>query len=138
MVNELEDWREIGHRERALLMHLLRGDFQGKAEILEQIGSMEVRRISVTGSLELRSRGPLAIVNDNDARSSRANDHIPIEGFYDDEAPNRKSIFRIARLVRLALHVTNGRISELEIYKEDGSPILNDPFEVDLSRVHFY
>ncbi|EHJ94971.1 hypothetical protein AT5A_27784, partial [Agrobacterium tumefaciens 5A] len=32
----------------------------------------------------------------------------------------------------------NGRISELEVYKEDGSPIQTDPYEVDLSKVHFY
>ncbi|MNE95994.1 hypothetical protein D3C80_1941500 [compost metagenome] len=95
-------------------------------------------RISPTGSLKLRSQGPLAIVKDSDAPSPRPNDHIPIESFYDDEAPNQKSIVRIARLVRLALHVTNGRISELEVYKEDGSPIRTDPYEVDLSKVHFY
>ncbi len=138
MIDGLENWREIDHRKRALLMHLLRGDFQGKAEILEQMSSVEVMRISPTGSLKLRSQGPLAIVKDNDAPSPRPNDHIPIESFYDDEAPNQKSIVRIARLVRLALHVTNGRISELEVYKEDGSPIQTDPYEVDLSKVHFY
>ncbi len=138
MIDGLENWRESDHRERALLMHLLRGDFQGKAEILEQMSSVEVMRISPTGSLKLRSQGPLAIVKDNDAPSPRPNDHIPIESFYDDEAPNQKSIVRIARLVRLALHVTNGRISELEVYKEDGSPIRTDPYEVHLSKVHFY
>lgn len=55
MIDGLENWREIDHRERALLMHLLRGDFQGKAEILEQMSSVEVMRISPTGSLKLRS-----------------------------------------------------------------------------------
>lgn len=138
MIDGLEDWREIDHRERALLMHLLRGDFQGKAEILEQISSIEVMRLSPTGSLKLRSRGPRAAVKDNDAPSPRANDHIPVEGFYDDEAPSQKNIVRIARLVRLALHVTDGRISELEVYKEDESPILTSPYEIDLSKVHFY
>lgn len=135
---KIEGWREINHRERALLMHLLRGDFQGKAEIMEQISSVEVARISPTGSLKLRAHGPLAIVKDNDAPSPRANDYIPVEAFYDDEVSNQKSILRIARLVRLALHVTNGRISELEVYKEDGTFIVTDPYEVDLSKVHFY
>jgi len=34
--------------------------------------------------------------------------------------------------------VTNGKLSELEIYKENGKPIVIDPYEIDLSRVHFY
>jgi hypothetical protein len=138
MIDGLENWRESNQSERALLMHLLRGDVKGKAEILEQISSMEVMQISPTGSLRLRSPGPLAIVKDIDAPSPRANDNIIVEGFYDDEDPSQKNNVRIARLVRLALHVTDGRISELEVYKEDGSPILTSPFEIDLSKVHFY
>jgi hypothetical protein len=138
MVDELKNWRGIDSRERALLMHLLRGEFQGKAEILEQMKSVEVMRISLEGSLRLRSGGPLAEVKDSDSPSPRANDHIPVEGFYDDEAADSTSFFHVARLVRLALHVTGGKISELEIYKEDGTPILTDPYEIDLSRVHFY
>lgn len=120
-------------------MHLLRGDFQGKAEVLEQMNSVEVMQISPDGSLKLRSAGPLAKVTDNDAPSTRVGDRIPVEGFYDDvTSGRRKSFFRIAKLVRLALHVTDGRISELEIYKEDGSPILNTPYEIELSKIYFY
>jgi len=40
--------------------------------------------------------------------------------------------------VRIALRVTTGTLSELEIYKENGKPILLDPYEIELSRVHFY
>ncbi|WP_244598614.1 hypothetical protein [Rhizobium tubonense] len=132
------NWRGIGVAEHALLMHLLRREFKGRAEILEQMKSVEVMRISPEGSLMLRSRGPLAVVEDNDSPSSRPNDHIPVEGFYDDVIDDRKGIIRIASLVRLAIHVTDGRLSELEIYKENGTPILIDPYEADLSRVHFY
>ncbi|WJH39984.1 hypothetical protein N7E02_25490 [Aliirhizobium terrae] len=99
--------------------------------------SAEVVRLTSEGSLRFRTDGPLADVMDNDAPSSRDNDFIPVEGFYDDAADHGRPL-SVARLVRLALHVTNGRISELEIYKEDGSPIITDPYDVDLDRVYFY
>ncbi|MBY5774186.1 hypothetical protein HFN63_29480 [Rhizobium leguminosarum] len=135
MADNSEHWRDIDPRERALLMHLLRDEFQGKAEILQQMNSVEVMRVSPEGSLRLRTSGPVADVRDNDAPSPRANDKIPVEGFYDDD---KKSFLSVAKLVRLALHVTDGRLSELEIYKEDGSTIVTGPYEIDLSRVHFY
>lgn len=91
MVDNSEHWREIDPRERALLMHLLRDEFQGRAEILQQMNSIEVMRVSPEGSLRLRTSGPVADVKDNDAPSSRANDKIPIEGFYDDEADDKKA-----------------------------------------------
>lgn len=138
MVDNWEHWREIDPRERALLMHLMRDDFQGKAEILEQINSVEVMRVNPEGSLKLRTSGPVAEVKDSDAPSQRANDKIPVEGFYDDESDNKKRFLSVAKIVRLALHVTDGRLSELEIYKEDGSMIATDPYEIDHSRVHFY
>jgi len=138
MFDQPDGWRAAKPNERALLMHLLRGDFQGKAEILQQMASLQVMSIDQKGSLKLSTDGPLADVKDNDAPSPRANDFIPVEGFYDDGTSDGWSPIRMARLVRLALHVTNGRISELEIYKEDGSPFIMDPYEVDLKKVHFY
>ncbi|RWX36014.1 DUF6984 family protein [Rhizobium leguminosarum] len=137
MVDSREHWREIDPGERALLMHLLRDDFQGRAEILEQMNSVEVMRVSPEGSLKLRTSGPVAEVKDSDAPSPRENDKIPVEGFYDDKT-SKNSFLSVAKIVRLALHVTDGRLSELEIYKEDGSTIVTDPYEIDLSRVHFY
>lgn len=133
----LRNWREIGLAEHALIMHLLRKEFQGRAEILEQVQSLEVMRVG-RWSLMLRSQGPFADVKDSDAPSPRPNDCIVVEGFYDDVIEETKGLIRIAALVRIALHVTGGKLSELEIYKENGKPILIDPYEIDLSRVHFY
>lgn len=134
----LRKWRPAGVAERALIMHLLRQEFPGRAEILEQLNSLEVMRIGFGSSLILRSEGPHADVRDSDAPSTRANDRIPVEGFYDDVIDETKGMLGIAALVRLALHVTGGKLSELEIYKENEKPILIDPYEIDLSRVHFY
>ena len=86
----------------------------------------------------LRSDGPSAEVKDSDTPSPRPNDRIPVEGFYDDIIDETKGGIRLAAIVRLALHVTEGKISELEVYKEDGTPILMDPYEIELSRIHFY
>lgn len=133
----LRHWRPIGVAEHALLMHLLGQEFQGRTEILEQVKSIEVMRIG-RWSLALRSQGPCADVKDSDAPSPRPNDRIPVEGFYDDVIGETKCLVRIAVLVRIALHVTAGKLSELEIHKENGKPILIDPYEIDLSRVHFY
>lgn len=138
VVVQEEEWREIDPREQALLMHFLRREFQGKAELLQQMSCLEVMRTGPDGSLKLRTSGPVAQVKDNDAPSPRANDRIAVEGFYDDAAAQRGGFLRVAGLVRLALHVTDGRLSELEIYKENGGPIHTGPYDVDLSEVHFY
>lgn len=132
----LRNWRSIGVAERALIMHLVAREFEGRAAILKQMESLEVMR-SGRWSLMLRTQGPLADVKDSDAPSRRPNDRIPVEGFYDDVIEESKWP-RVAALVRITLHVTNGKLSELEIYKENGRPILIDPYEIDLSRVHFY
>jgi hypothetical protein len=131
------NWREIGVAEHALIMHLLRTEFQGRAEILEQVKSLQVMRVG-RWSLMLRSGGPIANVKVGDTQSRRPNDRIPVEAFYDDVIAESKWLVRIGALVRIALHVTDGKLSELEIYKENGKPILIDPYEIDLSRVHFY
>lgn len=133
----LRNWREIGVAEHALIMHLLRNGFQGRTEILEQVKSLKVMRVG-RWSLMLRSQGPFANVKENDSPSPRPNDCIPVEGFYDDVIDENKGLIRIAALVRITLHVTGGKLYELEIYKENGKPILIDPYEIELSRVHFY
>lgn len=131
------NWRPIGALEHALIIHLLRQDFPGRADIIEQMKSLEVMRVG-NWSMRLRSEGPLAEVKDIYVPSSPPRDGILLEGFYEDVIDETKGAMRIAALVRIALHVTDGKLSELEIYKENGEPILIDPYEIDLSRVHFY
>lgn len=133
----VRDWRPIGVSERALIMHLVREEFEGRAAILEQMKSLEVMRVG-RWSLMLRSEGPLAEVKDSDSPSPRPDDRIPVEGFYDDVIVASKWGLGLAEIVRIALHVTSGKLSELKIYKENGKPIILDPYEVDLSRIHFY
>lgn len=42
---QLRKWRAIGVAEHALLMHLLREEFQGRTDIIEQVKSLEVMRV---------------------------------------------------------------------------------------------
>ncbi|WP_246091621.1 DUF6984 family protein [Aliirhizobium smilacinae] len=130
--NVAGQWRPIGEREYDVLMHLIRDQFPGRREILTQIQSVEVMRIDREGSLKLRSGGPLAVVKDNDYPSARVDGRIPVEGFYMDDVDESGA------LVHLLVHVIGGKIDELEIYKEDGSPILIDPYEIELSKIYFY
>lgn len=133
----LRNWRPIGFAEHALIAHLLRHEVKGRAAILEHVEALEVMQVD-RYSLMLRSRALLSDVKDIDATSPRLNHAIVAEGFYDDVIEEGGGLVRIASLVRIALHARGGKLSELEIYKENGKPILLDPYEIDLSRVHFY
>lgn len=133
----LRNWRPICAAEHALIMHPLLKEFRGRAEILEQLKSLEVMRVG-RWSLMFRSQGPLADVKDSTAPSPRPNDYIPVEGFYDDVIVETQGLQSTAALVRIALRMTTGTLSELKIYEENGKPILLDPYEIELSRVHFY
>ena len=81
-------------------------DFPGSCELREQLRGLRVRAIDEDGSLELVSgSGPDAIVRDR----------IPIEG---------ELLDRDGTMVHVLLHVVDGRLNELEIYKVDGSKVL--------------
>ncbi|WP_313617066.1 hypothetical protein [Agrobacterium sp.] len=138
MGEEDKCWRDPTSTEHALIMHLLRGDFRGKAQIVAQLASLQAMSIGQGVGLMLRTNGPLADVDNNDAPPADSNDRIVVEGFYDDQEPGHTGLFQVAALVRLALHVSNGRLSKLDIYKENGRAICTSPYEIDLSKVHFY
>jgi hypothetical protein len=93
-------------QEAALLEKLTEPDFPGSLEIREQLRGIQVREIDEDGSLELVGvSGSDAIVNNR----------IPIEGEMVDSD---------GTVVHVLLHVVNGRVNELEIYKDDGSRVL--------------
>lgn len=82
-----------------------------------------VRRIDRNGSLRFQiGSGPPVLINQR----------IAIEGFYADDVGGR------GRLVHLLVHVVDEKLHGLEIYKEDGSPILIDPYEVDIQKIYYY
>jgi hypothetical protein len=119
---EDERWRALEPREVAVLDLLLATDFPGRSELAAQARSALGRRIDREGSLRFQADGPEAKVRER----------VPVEGrYYDDgsgSGPHKPA-------VNLLLHVVEGRLHELEIYKDDGSAILIGPFAVPLAQI---
>jgi hypothetical protein len=100
------EYRELTEYERKLVDRLLSEGFAGRDEISSQVRSSRVRQIDKEGSLEfLVSGGPMVT----------SGFRIPVEGWFEDTD---------GMLVHVLLHVVSGRINELEIYKDDGSQIV--------------
>lgn len=116
---ETLEWRALEPRERAVLDRLLSADFPGRDGLAAQVLTALVRRIDDEGSLRFRVEGSPAAVADR----------VPVEGRYwegkDPFGPG----------VSLLLHVVGGLLHELEVLKDDGTPIRVGPFEVALDRI---
>lgn len=108
-------YRSFSLQESKLLRKLLSIDFPGRDELQAQLGMAECRRIDKNGSLQIRmgvGSRPAAVI----AR-------VPVEGSVLDGD---------GVVVHVLLHVVNGYMNELEIYKEDGSEVVS---VTDLSRL---
>ena len=102
---DLEGFRALTSTERKLLNSLLRPEFPGKDNLVEQLASAEVRQIDDDGSLQFRiHRGSPAAVNHR----------VPVEAELEDLD---------GVTIHLGLHVIDGFLNELEIYREDSLPI---------------
>ena len=98
-------FRASSHLERRVLSALLSAEFRGNAALREQAKTAQVRVIDADGSLEISAgEGPRADVDQR----------VPIEG----EIPDRDGI-----IIHILLHVVDGNLNELEIYREDSGPI---------------
>ena len=119
-----EPLRALEPQEVAVLDLLLATDFPGRSELAAQARSARVRRIDHEGSLRFQVDGPQADVRGR----------VPVEGHYHDDprlGPHRPA-------VNLLLHVVDGRLHELEVYKDDGSAILIQPFAIPLSEIEVF
>jgi len=103
--------------EQALLHRLLRADFPGRDELAGMIDEVEVKTIDEIGSLELRSRSPIM---------APVIKRVPVEA----EAADEDGYF-----IHVLLHVINGRPSELEIFKDDGSTVRRMPPPSDFELI---
>lgn len=103
----LVDWEEL------LIGRLLAVDFPGRTEVAEQLHDCSVKTIDQEGSLSFQIRSKtLAPVEKR----------VPVEA----EAKDTDG-----QTVHALLHVAKGRAVELEIYKEDGSPVQQLPAPQD-------
>ena len=113
------EFRSIGARERGIIDKLLGRDFPGRTEIAAQCADALVKAIGEEGSFAIR---PV-----DGAPRAKVRQRVAIEAFY----PDRKGVEHLAveeaaflaPCVHVLLHVRNGSAHQIEIYKDDGSPI---------------
>lgn len=117
-MNTEQQFREFTPLEKDLIQRLLTADFIGRAEIAKQLENCRVRRIDEEGSLEIEPSGTVA--------AAAVEKRIPVEA----EGADEDGIH-----VHLLLHVVNGFTKELEVYKDDGSPIKRMPLPGDLEVI---
>ncbi len=103
--------------EKKLLNRMLGADFTGKKEIMYQVENCQVRKIDFEGSLELKPN--------LECKPALVTKRIPVEAYGVDEDGIH---------IHVLLHVINGFIKELEIYKDDSSSIkcMPDPFDLEM------
>ena len=113
-----EDYRSLTNIENAILGKLLKDQFPGRDQIVEQIKNAKVRTID-----EYKDNyGSIEFLIPQDVPVSRV-DRFVIECMSKDkdDVP-----------IEFILHIVNGRVKELEIVKADGSPIKMFPDTVDI------
>jgi hypothetical protein len=117
-----EVWRGLTDGERRLIELLLTKPFPGCENLRVRLSKARVSAIDQHGSLQFRVSGPLANVQQQ----------VPTEGYYVDwEGVDHRPA------VNVLLHVVEGKLYELEVYKDDGWPIETPLDVVDISRLRF-
>jgi hypothetical protein len=90
--------------ELKLVTALLAEPFPGRDELHRQLDTARARPIDADGCIELETDGPSAFV-----------DHrVPVTG-------TTKDVDGMG--IDVLLHVVDGRMSEVEIYRHDGAPL---------------
>jgi hypothetical protein len=103
------EWRNLTQSEKEILAKLLEKDFPGRDAIAQQIEDSLVTEIDRDGSLEFN-------VSVNTVAVTKY--RVPVEAYYQDAD---------GVTVHVLLHVLDGRVKELEIYKDDSSPVIKRP-----------
>lgn len=83
-----------------MILALLEEDFPGRDALREQAGRLLVRPLDAEGSLQLQASGPPAEVKER----------VPVEAMLEDVD---------GVTIHVLLHVVDGLMNELEIYKDD-------------------
>jgi hypothetical protein len=107
-----QDFRPMGERERVVLTKLFAHDFPGRAEVERQCADARVKIVDAEGSFAI---DPISAV------PLRPAPRIAVEARYRDDG--RPVSDELQADVFVLLHVVKGRVTELEIFKADGSEI---------------
>jgi hypothetical protein len=105
------EFRPITDSERSIFLKLLELDFPGRDELKAQLEGLLAKTIDEDGSLMLKVQ--------SDSRAPQKC-RVPVEA----RCPDSDTRSEGDPHVQLLLHVVEGKLFELEIYKEDSSPIL--------------
>jgi hypothetical protein len=108
--------RDLNEHESALIARLLSAEFPGKAILAKQLVGCQVMTIDEYGSLKIKPS-----VTEQAAVPAR----IPVEGIDFDQD---------GYMIHYLLHVVDGVINELEIYKDNSAQIIRrtDPKDLEL------
>lgn len=113
-------FRAISENEAGLIRMLLAKSFPGSAELREQFAGISVATIDQDGSLRLATSVAVPAAVDR---------RIPIEASYADRDGVR---------VHLLIHVVDGYLDELEIFREDSLPPMEAPGGKNGMEFEFY
>lgn len=102
-------FRSLEIEEKRLLSWLLEKDFSGRDQLSRQVDDCLVRVIDDNGSLEFH-------VNPELSRADLEN-RVPVEA----EGVDADGVG-----VHVLLHVPDGRVAELEIYRDDGGRLIQE------------
>jgi len=111
--------RPLKADEASLLKKLLEKDFPGRDQLLDQLQDVLVTELDDEGSLSLKVGASVP---------APVNCRVPVEARYADMDSDPEA----GPHVHVLLHVVDGRMAELEIYKDDSSPIKKRPAAKDL------
>jgi hypothetical protein len=111
---ENQDFRRLSDLEGQLLAVLLGADFSGRDALVEQVATASVREIDHNGSLEFAS---------SEKEPARVVRRIPVEAELEDSD---------GVTIRVLLHVVDGLLRELEIYRDDSSCVQRSLVPKDL------
>jgi hypothetical protein len=102
--------RNLTDYELQILERMLTQLPHGRDELREQLQSAKVSLIDENGSLRFHVTSPVV--------AAGIDQRVPVTAIFDDAD---------GMPIYILLHVVEGRLWELEIYKADGSRILNRP-----------
>jgi hypothetical protein len=111
---QLQEIREMNAVERSLVARLLEQPFPGSDAVAEQLRNSLVRPVDNNGSVDfLVESGPKANVHNS----------VPVEGETEDVD---------GTTIHFLMHVIDGTVGGLEVYKEDSSRVIKMPAPSEL------
>lgn len=114
-MSQRDSYRPLSENERRILDKLMTLDFIGRAELMQQLSGLLVKEkgIDREGSIEFEVRSTIRAPADG----------MVVEGRCPGITTSKESPAEI----NVLLHVRDGKLWLLEVYKDDGSNILQRP-----------